>query len=44
MLREYTIFDKPLDILENKKTLINTINAYSYVMTKKDFLFKAGDK
>ncbi|MGY5354879.1 WecB/TagA/CpsF family glycosyltransferase [Wenyingzhuangia sp. IMCC45467] len=40
MLREYTIFDKPLEVLENKKMLINTINAYSYVMTKKDVLFK----
>lgn len=40
MLKEFKIFDKPLEVLENKKTLINTINAYSYVMTKKDSLFK----
>jgi N-acetylglucosaminyldiphosphoundecaprenol N-acetyl-beta-D-mannosaminyltransferase len=40
MLREYTIFDKPLKSLPNKKMMINTINAYSYVITKKDSLFK----
>ena len=39
-LKEYNIFDKPLESLPNKKLLINTINAYSYVMTKKDALFK----
>jgi N-acetylglucosaminyldiphosphoundecaprenol N-acetyl-beta-D-mannosaminyltransferase len=40
MLNEFTIFDKSLEELPNKKILINTINAYSYVMTKQDLLFK----
>ncbi|SDW69763.1 WecB/TagA/CpsF family glycosyltransferase [Flavobacterium degerlachei] len=40
MLEEFAIFDNSLEELPNKKMLINTINAYSYVMTKKDALFK----
>ncbi len=40
MLKEFTIFDQPLEVLPDKKVLINTINAYSYVMTKTDVIFK----
>ncbi|MDO6802755.1 WecB/TagA/CpsF family glycosyltransferase [Wenyingzhuangia sp. 1_MG-2023] len=40
MLKEYTIYDKALTRLENKKMIINTINAYSYVVSKKDLLFQ----
>jgi N-acetylglucosaminyldiphosphoundecaprenol N-acetyl-beta-D-mannosaminyltransferase len=40
MLKEYTIFDKSLEELPNEKMIINTINAYSYIMTKKDDVFK----
>ena len=40
MIKEFTIFDKSLEILENKKLLINTINAYSYNVAQKDTLFK----
>lgn len=40
MLKEYTIFDKSLEDLPNEKMIINTINAYSYIMTKKDDVFK----
>jgi len=40
MLKEFTIFDQSLEVLEHKKLLINTINAYSYNVSKKDALFK----
>jgi N-acetylglucosaminyldiphosphoundecaprenol N-acetyl-beta-D-mannosaminyltransferase len=40
MLKEFTIFHKPLEALENKKILINTINAYSYNVSQNDSLFK----
>jgi N-acetylglucosaminyldiphosphoundecaprenol N-acetyl-beta-D-mannosaminyltransferase len=40
MLEGFTIFDNFLEELPNKKMLINTINAYSYIITKKDALFK----
>jgi N-acetylglucosaminyldiphosphoundecaprenol N-acetyl-beta-D-mannosaminyltransferase len=40
MLKEFTIFDKSLEVLERKKLLINTINAYSYNLSQKDSLFK----
>ncbi|PQJ81102.1 WecB/TagA/CpsF family glycosyltransferase [Polaribacter glomeratus] len=40
MLKEFTIFDKSLESLQNSKLLINTINAYSYNVSQKDALFK----
>ena len=40
MLKDFTIFENSLEELPNQKLLINTINAYSYVMSKKDTLFK----
>lgn len=40
MLKDFKIFNEPLSVLKNKKTLICTINAYSYNLTKKDKLFK----
>lgn len=40
MLENYKIFNQPLSVLKNKKTLICTINAYSYNLTNKDELFK----
>lgn len=40
MLKEFSIFDTSLEELPTEKLLINTINAYSYVMTKSDTLFK----
>lgn len=39
-LTHFNIFDKDLNSLSKKKMLINTINAYSYNVTKKDSLFK----
>lgn len=40
MLKDYTIYDKPLENLPNKKLLVNTINAYSYVVSEQNPLFK----
>jgi N-acetylglucosaminyldiphosphoundecaprenol N-acetyl-beta-D-mannosaminyltransferase len=40
MLKDFKIFDRTLEVLENKKLLINTINAYSYNVSQKDPLFK----
>ena len=40
MLYKFEIFDEPLETLEDNKKLINTINAYSYNVSKKDLLFK----
>lgn len=39
MLKTFKIFDESLSVLKNKKTLISTINAYSYNLTEKDELF-----
>lgn len=38
----FNVFSRPLNSidLKNRQTIINTINAYSYVLTKKDNLFK----
>ena len=40
MLLKFNIFNKSLSTLKNQKTLINTINAYSYNVSQKDSLFK----
>lgn len=39
-LTHFNIFEKDLNSLSKKKMLINTINAYSYNVSKKDSLFK----
>lgn len=36
MLQNFSIFDKSLNQIEERKALINTINAYSYIMTLED--------
>ena len=40
MLERFQIFDKELETLIDEKTLISTINAYSYNVSFKDKLFK----
>ena len=40
MLGDFKIFNEPLSVLNNKKILINTINAYSYNVSESDSLFK----
>ena len=40
MLKEFNVFSKDLSTLPNSKLLINTINAYSYIVAQEDSLFK----
>lgn len=40
MLIDFNLYNAPLEGLSSNKLLITTLNAYSYIITQKDGLFK----